>query len=149
MALSAASAAVVFLWRRQDRAEAKLLRAEEHGTRVHVSWATVEDEKGHARWGILVTNQLHAEISDLEVACSGNTYAQGRFWVDKVPPGKFFFESLKGIGRAWGFSESEPKKVNYINSRRTHTIDTIRFTYAGHRYTRNPDGSIHEDLVEG
>ena len=143
MALSAVSAAVVFLWRRQDRQEARAAREAGIRSAVNAVWVTARiGSDQQDKWGILVTNTLQVPVNDLEVTCSGNSGSTTLIH-PSVQPGKHFFESLPhGKSRAWDFPTSSIASFEYITASKKHVIQQVSFMHSGTHYsnslTENP-----------
>ncbi|UCR89162.1 hypothetical protein [Mycetocola spongiae] len=145
MALSALSAAMVFVWRRQDRREQRELRESDITQGVNAVWVIARMEpEGEPKWGILVTNSLRAPVTGLRVACSGNHGAQ-ELVHSNLQPGKHFFESLgQGHPRPWALPTNNISSFEFISASKKHQTSDISFTYAGKPYTTNPVHSARE-----
>lgn len=139
MALSAASAAVVFLWRRQDRRESQEQRDERIRNGVHAHWATIEgSDPDKPRWGVIVTVDLASPVDQLEVSCSNNGTPKA-FSTPRLPPGAYFFESVWRNGHpAWNYPEQAPSVARPILDSRGHTVQNISFRYSGRAYSQAP-----------
>lgn len=141
MALSAASAAIVFLWRKQDRKEERERREREIKDGVYAVWATADVEgSGPNQWGVLIVNNLAAPVTHVTVECEGNRQSS-EIKHGNLQPGKHFFISLaQGNSRAWAFPSTNFDKLEYISASAKHTTKQISFSYAGANYSRELTG---------
>ncbi|MEL0626408.1 hypothetical protein V6245_05550 [Salinibacterium amurskyense] len=137
MAASAVSAAVVFAWRRQDRAERLARQTEEVESQVNAVWvaAQVNEEEGK-KWGVLVTNALRAPISDLEISCGGNNRT-GILAHKQLPPGSHLFVSMPSTAaRAWSLPQSNIGAREFITSSTKHEVYALTFRYGKKTFTK-------------
>lgn len=137
MALSAISAASIFVWRKQDRREAHEAREQEIISAVNATWVATELEGApDKKWGILVTNTLNTPIHNFSVSCAGNTKTATLVQLT-VQPGAHFFESLPNSStKAWGFAVSSLQTVDYIMESSKHSTQELSFTLHGREYTK-------------
>lgn len=137
MALSAVSAAIVFLWRRQDRREARTERETEIKNAVNAVWvAATYPSEPRPVWGVLITNNLQSPIANVAVECSGNSES-GLLTHPAVQPGKHFFQSLpRADSKAWALPTSSITDFEYITASKKHRTERISFTYSGAHYSK-------------
>lgn len=137
MAFTALAAAVVFAWRRQDRKEAQAAREANIKDSVNAVWVTARigsDEQ--PKWGILVTNNLQAPITQLQVTCSGNSGSNTLMHAN-VQPGRHFFESLpNGSSRPWRLPTANIASFEFITASKKHTTQRMSFWHSGRSYMK-------------
>lgn len=144
MAIAAAGAAVVFVWRKRDKAEQEALRVEELGERIDAHWVTTPDpdDENRSMWGILVTNGFGSSISNVEIDCNGNRHST-KLQAKTLAPGRHFFRSATQA-QPWGWAMTVPdtSAVEPVGGSAAYRIDQITFTTRGNRYVRYSDGSV-------
>lgn len=137
MALSAASAAILFFWRKQDRLEARVERESNIKNSVNAVWVAVKtDESPQRKWGILVTNDLQTAIRDFEVQCTGNRNSS-TLRHPNVQPGRHFFESVSnGSPKSWALPTSSFFSPEYITASEKYRTGQMSFSYADQTYSK-------------
>ena len=137
MATSAACAAVVFLWRRQDRKEARITREANIKDAINAVWATAKvGDNPQPIWGILVTNTLRSPVTNVLVACTGNLKST-ELHHPRLEPGEHFFaSSAKNDIRSWALPSNQFEIVNYITASSKHTTTKVDFIHSGTPYSK-------------
>ncbi|GGD30353.1 hypothetical protein GCM10010915_08320 [Microbacterium faecale] len=144
MAIAAAGAVIVFVWRKRDKAEQAALRVEERGDKIDAHWVAMPSgaNDGKHRWGVLITNGFGSSLSNVEVSCSGNRRS-GTLRISALAHGRHFVESSSGE-HPWGLPElvANGADITPITSSTTHRVTQISFGALGRHYVRHADGRV-------
>lgn len=152
MAVAAAGAVIVFFWRRQDRLTEQRLADEQVRVGVQAHWITVPGEAGEKdQWGVLVTNGLPSPITQIRLACTGNTLAGGQgISCRAIPAGSQRFiqsapkqdASAKSAPRPWVLPRQleAGTPVTEITPG-TKSVDRVEFTYLGREFAHDGTGT--------
>ncbi|GAA1780984.1 hypothetical protein [Leucobacter iarius] len=144
MAIAAAGAAVVFVWRRQDRLAQQRSADDEVRLGVRAQWVKLTTASGSRAWGVLVSNTLPSDALHLRVFSTGNTRSSdGRFTCASIAARtQHFFESSSKEGAVWEF----PREVLNTETitqltRGSKSVDRVEFTYLGREFTHDGTGA--------
>lgn len=158
MALSALAALGRLFFAVRDRkvqAERDRHQREQHlaavGDRVWAHWVKRRvPSGGKERWGVLVTNSFHGEITNVEIACPGNAHEKAHpNRRSSLPTGRWVFRSGQ-LNDADVWSQAMPAEDGagdwtYI-ARGNKSVDSLRFRRGGVSYVKDSDGRTqHED----